>query len=43
MLASKIECLNAVAGADSAIAMSLQEIVEELHVELIVLHDHYGF
>ena len=33
------ERLNAVAGADGVVAVGLQQIVKELHVELVVLHD----
>ena len=39
MLARKIHRVDPVAGADGLIAMRLQKIVEELHIELIVLHD----
>src|SRR5262245_15791379 len=42
VLAGEIECLDAVARADGMVAVSLQQIVEELHVELVVLHDHHG-
>ena len=35
-------CLDAVARADGMVAISLQQIVEELHVELVVLHDNHG-
>src|SRR5262249_47197723 len=42
VLAGKIERLDAVARADGVVAVSLQQLVEELHVELIVLHDHHG-
>src|SRR6266851_3528229 len=42
MLAGEIERLDAVARADRPIAMRLQQVVEELHVELVVLHDHDG-
>src|SRR4029077_13627367 len=38
----KIERLDAVAGRHRIVAVSLQQIVEELHVELVVLHDHHG-
>src|SRR5262245_39159744 len=41
VLAGEIECLDAVARADGMVAISLQQIVKELHVELVVLHDHY--
>ena len=39
MLAREIERLDAVAGLTVCVAMRLEEIVEELHVELVVLHD----
>ena len=42
MLAGEIERLDTVAGADGLVAVRLQQVVEELHVELIVLHDHDG-
>src|SRR5262249_49983507 len=42
VLAGEIERPNAVARADGMAAVSLQQVVEELHVELIVLHNHYG-
>src|SRR6516162_5890873 len=42
VLAGEIERLDAVARADGIVAVSLQQIVEELHVELVVLHDHHG-
>src|SRR5215468_1279229 len=41
-LAGEIERPNAVARADGMVAVSLQQVVEELHVELIVLHAHHG-
>src|SRR5579871_3676500 len=40
--ACKIERLDAIARADRAIAMGFQQVVEELHIELIVLHDQDG-
>src|SRR6516225_1624420 len=40
-LAGEIEHLEAVARPDGAVAVSLQQVVKELHVELVVLHDHY--
>src|SRR5437764_5708808 len=43
MLAGELERLDAVSRADRLIAMRLQKIVEELHVELVVLHDQDGF
>ena len=39
VLAGEIERLDAVAGADRVVAVRLQQVVEELHVELVVLHD----
>src|SRR5262245_8697467 len=40
-LAGEIEHIEAVARADGAVAVGLQQVVEELHVELVVLDDHY--
>src|SRR5262249_53358692 len=40
-LAADIEHIEAVARADGAVAVGLQQVVEELHVELVVLDDHY--
>ena len=37
--AGKIERFDAVAGSYGLIAMGFQQVVEELHIELIVLHD----
>src|ERR1043166_5897642 len=42
MPAREIERLDAVARADGLIAVRLQQVVEELHVELVVLHDQDG-
>src|SRR5215208_6117443 len=42
MLAGKIERFDPVPGSDGLIAMSLQQVVEELHVELVVLHYQDG-
>src|SRR6516164_7195921 len=42
VLPGEIERLDAVARADGIVAVSLQQVVKELHVELIVLHDHHG-
>ena len=42
VLAGEIERLDAVARADGLVAVGLQQIVEELHVELVVLHDQDG-
>ena len=43
MLAREIERLDAVARAHRCIAMRFQQIVEELHIELVVLHNQDGF
>ena len=42
VLAREIERLDAVAGADSLVAVRFQEVVEELHIQLVVLHDQDG-
>src|ERR1035441_7711193 len=42
VLAREIERLDAVAGADGQVAMRFQEVVEELHIQLVVLHDQDG-
>src|ERR1700690_2127801 len=42
VLAREIERLDAVAGADGLVAMRFQEVVEELHIQLVVLHDQDG-
>src|SRR5262249_3027968 len=42
VLAREIERLDAVAGGDGLVAVRFQQVVEELHVELVVLHDHDG-
>src|SRR6185437_9917335 len=42
MLARDVERFHAVLGLKNAVAMRVQKIVEELHVELIVLHDQNG-
>src|SRR5262249_44259530 len=42
MLAGEVERLDAVAGTERLVAVRLQQIVEELHVELVVLHDQDG-
>src|SRR5262245_20610298 len=41
MFAGEIGHLEAVASADSAVPVGFQQVVEELHVELVVLHDQY--
>src|SRR5215813_9022849 len=41
VLAGEIEHIEAVARAYGVVAVSLQHVVEELHVELMVLHDHH--
>jgi hypothetical protein len=40
-LAGEIDHLEAVARTDGAVAVGFQQVVEELHVQLVVLHDHY--
>ena len=42
VFAREIERLDAVAGADGLVAMRFQEVVEELHIQLVVLHDQDG-
>src|SRR5580692_6187292 len=42
-LAHKVKCLETVAGAGSLVAMRLEQIAKELHIELVVLHDQDGF
>ena len=42
MLAREVERFDAVARPDRAVAVGFQQIVEELHVELVVLHDQDG-
>src|SRR6476620_5529719 len=42
VLAGEIERLNTVAGADGLVTMRFKKVVEELHVELVVLHDQDG-
>ncbi len=39
MRAGEVNRLQAVAGLDDVVAARFQEIVEELHVELVVFHD----
>src|SRR5262249_22007031 len=41
-LAGNLQSFDAAAGLQRLIAVSVQEIVKELHVELIVLHDQHG-
>src|SRR6266550_6966274 len=41
VFAGEIRHLEAVARADGTIPVSFQQVVEELHVELVVLHYHY--
>src|SRR6185312_9162911 len=43
VLAREVESLDAVPGSDRAVAVRFKEIVEELHVELVVFHDQDGF
>src|ERR1039457_6052579 len=42
VLAREIERLDTVAGADGLVAMGFQKVVEELHIQLVVLHDQDG-
>src|SRR5215472_4972877 len=42
MAAREIERLDAVARAHRLVAVGLEQVVEELHVELVVFHDHDG-
>ena len=42
MLAGKVERLDAIARANGMVAVGFQQIVEELHIELVVLHDEDG-
>src|SRR5690348_4403757 len=42
MLAREVQCLDTVAGTDGLVAVRFQQIVEELHIELVVLHDQDG-
>ena len=42
MLARDVQRLHAVLGLQDVVAMGVQQVVEELHVELIVLHDQNG-
>src|SRR5437764_918003 len=39
---AEIERLDSVAGPDGLVAVSFQQIMEELHIELVVLHDHHS-
>src|SRR5215204_4470377 len=41
--AGELERLDAVAGLQGGVAMRLEEVVEELHIELVVLDDENGF
>src|SRR5262249_54638148 len=43
MLAREVKRLDPVASADSTVTLRFEEIVEELHVELVVFHDQDGF
>ena len=40
--AREIERLNAISRPDGLITVGLQQVVKELHVELVVFHDHDG-
>src|SRR5262249_38285269 len=42
VLARQIERIDAVACADRPVALRFQQVVEELHVELVVFHDQHG-
>jgi hypothetical protein len=42
MLARNVERLHAILGLQNGIAMGVQQIMEELHVKLIVFHDQNG-
>src|SRR4051794_21752666 len=42
-LPHQVERLETVAGARGLVAMGFQQIAEELHIELVVLHDQDGF
>ena len=42
MLAREIERLDPIAGADGVVTVRFEKIVEELHIELVVLHDQDG-
>src|SRR5664280_690310 len=42
VFARQIERLDAVAGADGLVAMRFQQVVEELHIQLVVLYDQDG-
>src|SRR5450755_1153163 len=42
VFARQIERLDAIAGADGLVAMRFQQVVEELHIQLVVLHDQDG-
>jgi len=41
--AREFDRLDAAAGLDDPTAPRLDEVVEELHVELVVLYDQHGF
>ncbi len=43
MFARDVERLHAVLGLKNGIAVGVKQIVEELHVQLIVLHDQNRF
>jgi hypothetical protein len=43
MLARKIERLDSVARAYGLVTMGFQQVVKELHIELVVFHDHDSF
>src|SRR5205085_12491081 len=42
VFAGKLERLDSITRRNGMIAVGLQQIAKQLHVELVVLHDHYG-
>ena len=43
MLACDVERFHPVLGLENAIAVGIEQIVEELHIELVVFHDQNCF
>src|SRR4029077_7932830 len=43
MRACKLDRLDSVARAHGVVAVCLQQVVEELHIKLVVFHDQHGF
>jgi hypothetical protein len=43
VFARQVEGFDAVTGTDRGVAMGFQQIVEELHIELVVLHNQDSF